>query len=140
MNGKLFLDAMEGIRDEYILSAQARLGYLPAQGKRRALPVRRIFTAALALLCTIAAAMAVSPPFRAAVISLFQLAEAEQVPGIPAGFGSMKKIIEEIIPCHIGIEYVFWYITWAMMEARFDTWGDIEAGDYDWESLEKLVE
>lgn len=62
-----------------------------------------------------------------------------EVPGIPDGFSGMKKIIEEIIPCHIGIEYVFWYITWAMMEARFDTWGDIEAGDYDWESLEKLV-
>lgn len=63
-----------------------------------------------------------------------------EVPGIPDGFSEMKKIIEEIIPCHIGIEYVFWYITWAMMEARFDTWGDIEAGDYDWETLEKLVE
>lgn len=62
-----------------------------------------------------------------------------EVPGIPDGFGSMKKIIEEIIPCHIGIEYVFWYITWAMMEARFGTWGDIEAGEYDWEKLEKLV-
>lgn len=62
-----------------------------------------------------------------------------EVPGIPDGFGSMKKIIEEIVPCHIGIEYVFWYITWAMMEERFATWGDIESGGYDWESLEKLV-
>ena len=62
-----------------------------------------------------------------------------EVPGIPVGFAEMKKIIEEIVPCHIGIEYVFWYITWAMMEARFATWGDLEAGGYDWESLETLV-
>lgn len=96
MNGKLFLDAMEGIRDEYILSAQARLGYLPAQGKRRALPVRRIFTAALAavlvLLCTVAAAMAVSPEFRQAVISLFQLGEVERVPGVPEAANQVKQI------------------------------------------------
>lgn len=63
-----------------------------------------------------------------------------EVPGIPEGYGEMKKIIEEILPCHLGIEYVFWYITWAMMEARFPTWGDLEAGGYTWEELEKLVE
>ena len=63
-----------------------------------------------------------------------------EVPGIPDGYEQMKKIIEEIIPCHLGIEYVFWYITWAMMEERFDTWGDIENGNYTWEELEKLVE
>ena len=62
-----------------------------------------------------------------------------EVPGIPDGFGEMRKIIEEIVPCHLDIEYVFWYITWIMMETRFDIWANIEAGDYDWESLEKLV-
>lgn len=61
------------------------------------------------------------------------------VPGIPEGFEEMKRIIEDILPCHLGIEYVFWYITWAMMEEKFDTWGDIEAGGYTWEELEKMV-
>lgn len=61
------------------------------------------------------------------------------VPGIPEGFEEMRKIIEDILPCHLGIEYVFWYITWAMMEEKFDTWGDIEAGGYTWEELEKMV-
>ncbi len=96
MNGKLFLDAMEGIQDEYILSAQARLGYIPAKGKRRGLPVRRAFTvalaAALALLCTVAAAMAVSPEFRQAVISLFQLGEVERIPGVPEDANEVKQI------------------------------------------------
>lgn len=62
-----------------------------------------------------------------------------EVPGIPDGFEGMRKIIEEIVPCHLDIEYVFWYITWAMMETRFGTWAGVEAGGYDWETLEKLV-
>lgn len=63
-----------------------------------------------------------------------------EVPGIPDGFDEMKRIIEEIVPCHLGIEYVFWYITWEMMENKFETWAEIEAGGYDWEALEKLVQ
>ena len=61
------------------------------------------------------------------------------VPGIPEGFEEMRAIIESILPAHLGIEYVYWYITWAVMEERFDTWGDIEALDLTWEELEKLV-
>ena len=50
-----------------------------------------------------------------------------------------KKILEDILPTHLDIQYVFWYITWAMMEERFDTWGDIEAISPTWEELEKMV-
>lgn len=96
MNSGNFLDAMEAIQDQYLISAQRRLGGAPAQNRPGRRSVKRIFTAALAaalaLLCTIAAAMAVSPPFRAAVISLFQLGEAEQVPGIPAGVNEVRQI------------------------------------------------
>lgn len=62
-----------------------------------------------------------------------------EVPGIPDGFEEMKEIIEDILPCHLAVEYVFWYITWALMEQRFATWGDIEKLDLTWEELEKLV-
>lgn len=61
------------------------------------------------------------------------------VPGIPDGFGTLKKIIEDILPCHLAAEYVYWYITWAMVEEKFAAWGDLEAGHYTWEQLEKLV-
>jgi len=61
------------------------------------------------------------------------------VPGIPDGFRQLRKIIEDIIPCHLKIRYVYWYITWQMMEERFGTWGAIEDGGYTWEELEKLV-
>ncbi|NCE64670.1 DUF2313 domain-containing protein [Pseudoflavonifractor sp. 524-17] len=61
------------------------------------------------------------------------------VPGIPDGFEEMRGIIEDILPCHLLIEYVYWFITWDKMEERFDTWDSIEALGLDWESLEKLV-
>ena len=62
------------------------------------------------------------------------------VPGIPEGFEEMRAIIESILPAHLGIEYVYWYITWALMEERFDTWGDIEDLSPTWEELEKMVQ
>lgn len=61
------------------------------------------------------------------------------VPGIPDGFQQLKEIIEEILPCHLQVNYVYWYITWRLVEERFSTWGDIEAGGYTWGGLEKLV-
>ena len=61
------------------------------------------------------------------------------VPGIPEGFERLRRIIEDILPCHLRVEYVYWYITWRMMEERFPTWGDTEAGGDTWGELEKLV-
>ncbi len=61
------------------------------------------------------------------------------VPGIPDGIDEMKKIVEDIIPCHLAIQYAYWYITWALMEERFETWGEVEALGLTWEGLEKLV-
>lgn len=62
-----------------------------------------------------------------------------EVPGIPEGFAEMRAIIEDILPCHLGIEYVYWYATWAILEERFATWGALEAGGYTWGRVEKLV-
>lgn len=62
-----------------------------------------------------------------------------EVPGIPSGFEDMRGIIEDILPAHLAVLYVFWYITWAMIEERFKTWGDIEVMELTWEKLEKLV-
>lgn len=107
MNNKLFLDAMEDIREEYILSAQDRLGYLAERERSRVRPLKRIFTAALAavlvLLCTMAAAMAVNPEFREAIISLLQIGEVERVPGIPAGVNEVKQVS---IGAQVSAQYV----------------------------------
>lgn len=62
-----------------------------------------------------------------------------RVPGVPDGFEELCAIIEDILPCHLNVEYVFWYVTWALMEQRFATWGEIEERNLTWEQLEKLV-
>lgn len=62
-----------------------------------------------------------------------------QVPGIPDGFEELCAIIEDILPCHLAVEYLFWYITWAIMEQRFATWSEVEALHQTWQGLEKLV-
>ena len=62
------------------------------------------------------------------------------VPGIPTGFEEMSKIIEDIIPAHLLIQYVYWYITWEQLEAKIKNWQDIEDRQLTWEQLEAFVE
>ncbi len=61
------------------------------------------------------------------------------VPGIPDGFDELRGIIEDILPCHLDIAYVYWYVTWAMLEEKFKTWGALESRGLTWGELEKLV-
>ena len=62
------------------------------------------------------------------------------VPGIPEGFEEMAKIIEDMIPAHLLIQYVYWYITWEQLEAKIKNWQDIEDRQLTWEQLEAFVE
>lgn len=62
------------------------------------------------------------------------------VAGEPADFQELKKIIEDILPAHLGIEYDFWYLTWAELEANFPSWRSIEELDLSWAQLETAVE
>lgn len=54
------------------------------------------------------------------------------VAGIPEGFEELRIIIEEILPSHVDVTYVFWYNTWAMVAERHPTWGDVEATGLSW--------
>ena len=62
------------------------------------------------------------------------------VPGIPDGIETMQAIIEEILPAHVGITYVYWFSTWAELEEQLETWGDIEELGLTWGEMEKMVE
>lgn len=61
------------------------------------------------------------------------------VKGIPEGFESLKKIIEDILPAHLAIEYWFWYLTWAGLERTFSCWQEIEDRQLTWDGLECSV-
>ena len=61
------------------------------------------------------------------------------IAGIPEGFADMKRIIEDILPAHLGIEYWFWYITWEELERKYPTWQSIEDRELTWDGLETSV-
>lgn len=57
------------------------------------------------------------------------------VAGIPERFDQLRAIIEEILPSHLGITYVFWYNTWDMLAERYGTWSAAEAAGLSWYGL-----
>ena len=62
------------------------------------------------------------------------------VAGEPKGFEELKKIIEDILPTHLGIEYDFWFLTWQELEDNFPSWQSIEDLELSWTQLETFVE
>ena len=51
----------------------------------------------------------------------------------------IQKIILDILPCHLEVEFYFRYLTWAECEAAGYTWGQVEAAEYTWESFQLAV-
>ena len=57
--------------------------------------------------------------------------------GIPEGFEEIARRIEQILPCHLEVRYVYQFPTWAQVEAAFPTWGDFDGNS--WNDLERLA-
>ena len=62
------------------------------------------------------------------------------VPGIPEGFDRMRQIIEDILPAHVLIQFLFWYMTWEQLEARGLTWQMILEENMTWQEFETMVD
>lgn len=60
------------------------------------------------------------------------------ISGPPAGFEAIEKLILEILPCHLEVEFYFRYVTWAELEAQNVTWDWTESNDHTWVSFEML--
>ena len=52
-----------------------------------------------------------------------------EVAGEPEDFDQIRKIILDILPCHLEVEFYFRYLTWA----------ECEAAEYTWESFQLAV-
>ena len=63
-----------------------------------------------------------------------------KVPGIPPGFDEIQKIVEDILPAHLLVQYHFWYLTWAQLESKFSCWQEIEDKALTWTGLETYVD
>ena len=59
--------------------------------------------------------------------------------GVPEGFEQLKKIVEDILPAHLAIEYWFGDLTGAELEETFSCGAEIEALNLTWEQLETYV-
>ncbi|MBE6972711.1 MAG: DUF2313 domain-containing protein [Ruminococcaceae bacterium] len=59
--------------------------------------------------------------------------------GVPPQFESLRTIIEDILPAHLQIQYLFWYMTWGELNARNLIWQDIQNTGMSWEEFETLV-
>lgn len=117
MNSMILLDAIGTIDDEYIFSAQKRMGYyseasaIPYQTKRKR-PARKavvcILAAVIMLLASFTVAMAVSEDFREFVFSIFNINTTEVLPdnsGDVLPDGEMEQIGRSDIDEAVSIYY-----------------------------------
>lgn len=61
------------------------------------------------------------------------------VAGVPEGFEQIRRIILDIIPCHLAVEFYFRYLTWAECEAQAYTWALIHRREFTWHTFELAV-
>lgn len=59
--------------------------------------------------------------------------------GVPVEFEQIRKIILDILPCHLEVEFYFRYLTWAECEVAEYTWDKVEAAQHTWESFQLAV-
>ena len=59
--------------------------------------------------------------------------------GVPEDFPQAERIILDIIPCHLLVEFYFRYLTWRECEEQGFTWETVENARHSWESFEKAV-
>lgn len=57
--------------------------------------------------------------------------------GIPQDFAELCRSIEGILPAHVEVRYVFFYLTWKVMESR--GWRFRDVNEMTWEQMEKAI-
>ena len=56
--------------------------------------------------------------------------------GVPPQFERIRRILLDIVPCHLAVTFCFRYLTWEEFEGRSLTWAAVEAAGTTWEELE----
>ena len=56
--------------------------------------------------------------------------------GVPAQFERIRRILLDILPCHLAVKFCFRYLTWEEFEERALPWAAVEAAGTTWEGLE----
>lgn len=56
--------------------------------------------------------------------------------GIPDDFERLKSRIEEIVPCHMEIDFAFIYSLWRELMEKLPTWNDAQNKARTWKEIE----
>lgn len=59
--------------------------------------------------------------------------------GVPAEFEQIRKIVMDILPCHLDVEFYFRFLTWEECEAAEYTWALVEEREYTWEEFQMAI-
>ena len=59
--------------------------------------------------------------------------------GVPEEFSQIRKIILDILPCHLEVEFYFRYLTWEECERAEMTWDQVESAGHTWDSFELAI-
>ena len=55
--------------------------------------------------------------------------------GVPQDFDQIQRIILDILPCHLGVEFHLRYLTWEACHRAEYTWAFVEEQAYTWETF-----
>ena len=60
--------------------------------------------------------------------------------GVPEDFSALQERIEQILPCHLDVEYSFIYTTWNEFMGYIDSWDELMGAIADWSAMEIYIE
>ena len=67
------------------------------------------------------------------------LIEFPNTAGVPQDFEQIEKIILDILPCHLEVEFRLRYLTWEICHQVGFTWAGIEEDRYNWRGFQLAV-
>lgn len=59
------------------------------------------------------------------------------VRGVPQNLDDLKRVIEEVKPAHLAIDYQYTYLHWDELDASCYSWDDLDRFNMTWDSYEK---
>lgn len=62
-----------------------------------------------------------------------------EVKGAPEGFEQISRIILDIIPCHLEVEFYLRYLTWSECEESGYTWAMVHQLAYTWREFQLAI-
>ena len=62
-----------------------------------------------------------------------------EVAGIPEEFEQIRDMILDILPCHLGVEFYFRYLTWEECHKVGFTWQMVEEAEHTWDSFQVAI-